>query len=92
MNEIIICMGSSCFSRGNNKSLELIRTYLKQEGLDTRIRFAGSLCEGVCRSGPLITIDGVAYRGVSPAAVLDILSAHRDDTTSVIAGVSHDEC
>ena len=31
--EIVICLGSSCFARGNNKNLEFIQEYLKVNNL-----------------------------------------------------------
>jgi NADH:ubiquinone oxidoreductase subunit E len=37
--EIVICLGSSCFARGNNKNLEFIQEYLKVNDLKAKITF-----------------------------------------------------
>ena len=41
--EIVICLGSSCFARGNNKNLEFIQEYLKVNNLKGKITFKGQL-------------------------------------------------
>lgn len=60
--EIIICMGSSCFSRGNKKALQIIQAFLKERGLAARVVFKGSHCLGKCEMGPIIKIDGTEYQ------------------------------
>lgn len=71
--EIIVCMGSSCFSRGNSENLAAIRDYLKTRGIENRVRLAGSRCEGECMNGPNIRVNGKLITGVEPARVPDIL-------------------
>ena len=77
MNEepivIAICMGSSCYARGNARNAELVQRWLEREGSSARIEFTGTLCEGACRDGPVLRIGARAFRGVDPAAVEDIL-------------------
>lgn len=72
--EITICVGSSCYSRGNNKNLELLRKYLSDENLDGVINLKGCLCQEECKLGPNITINGEAFHKVEPNTVLDILN------------------
>jgi NADH:ubiquinone oxidoreductase subunit E len=74
--EITVCMGSSCFSRGNNRSVELIQHFLEDRGLPATIELAGHLCEGQCKAGPNITINGVAYPGSVPDSVINLLKRH----------------
>lgn len=76
MNDICICMGSSCYARGNNRNLEVIRAYLREHGLDGRVKVSGSLCLGECRRGPNISIDGTLYHGLDRGALLDVLKEH----------------
>ena len=77
MNEqptvIAICMGSSCFARGNARNAEVIQRWLALKGSDARVEFTGTLCEGLCRDGPNLRIGDRIYRGVDPAAIEDIL-------------------
>jgi len=78
MTEIQICMGSSCFSRGNNHNLAVVREFLRERGLDTRVVLRGGLCHGRCSKGPHLVIDGHAYEQVDPNACLDLLQRHLD--------------
>lgn len=77
MNEqptvIAICMGSSCYARGNARNAEVIQRWLAREGNAARVEFTGTLCEGLCREGPNLRIGGRAYSGVDPAAIEGIL-------------------
>ena len=70
---IKICLGSSCFSRGNNSNLEVIKEYLAARGLDTEVTFSGRLCEDMCCKGPIITIDDRVYEEVNPERLHKIL-------------------
>ncbi len=71
--EIVICMGSSCFSRGNKKTLPLIQEYLKEKGLESHVLFKGSHCFGECENGPILKIGDSIYRKVDSSNVQDIL-------------------
>jgi NADH:ubiquinone oxidoreductase subunit E len=70
---IKICLGSSCFSRGNNTNLEVIKNYLAERGLAADVTFAGQLCEDICCRGPVITIDDRVYEEVSSQRLNKIL-------------------
>lgn len=72
---ITVCMGSSCFARGNARNLELIENYIKDNGLETDIDLCGNHCEGKCAKGPNITINGVEHNGVDEDKILEILSS-----------------
>ena len=62
---ITVCMGSSCFARGNDTNLAFLEDYIKENNLDAEIELAGTRCEGKCASGPNISINGVEYNNVS---------------------------
>jgi len=68
-----ICMGSSCFSRGNNKTLALIQEYIENNNLNERVELIGSLCEGQCSSGPHIIVDDRKYDNITPEAAIEII-------------------
>lgn len=59
--EIVICMGSSCFSRGNRGTLEFIEKYLADRGLTDKVELKGSRCEDRCPDGPNVKIGGTIY-------------------------------
>src|SRR5579862_4674670 len=71
--EIVICMGSSCFSRGNAKNLGVIQDYLKANGLQADVKLVGHLCQSVCKEGPNLVINGQAYHRVDSTALASIL-------------------
>jgi NADH:ubiquinone oxidoreductase subunit E len=73
MPHIVICMGSSCFSRGNEVNLDVLESYLARHGLTAQVDLAGSRCEGVCTEGPSLTIDGRRYQHVDRETLLDLL-------------------
>ena len=74
--EIIICMGSSCFSRGNKKTLGLIKQYLKEKELKDNLVFRGSHCFGECENGPVIIIGSDKHTRVSSDHVTDLLDRY----------------
>lgn len=74
LKSITICMGSSCFSRGNNRNIEVIQDYLATEKLPVGLELTGHLCEGRCTAGPNVTINGKMYHEVDPIVILGLLN------------------
>ena len=77
---IVVCMGSSCFARGNAENLEAIERYLAERGLAAEVELTGSRCEGRCSDGPVVTIDGQRHFRMEPGRVPEILAAHWEST------------
>ncbi len=71
--EIEICMGSSCFARGNFENLEIIHAYLKECALKTSVRMTGRLCHDLCKQGPNLRIGGVLHYGVTAEKLRELL-------------------
>lgn len=71
--EIVICMGSSCFARGNERNLAVIERYLQTHVLEATVELRGSLCMGACAEGPNLMIDGRLYHSLDEGTVLDLL-------------------
>ncbi len=74
--EITICMGSSCFSRGNKRLLQVVQDYLKEKGLSDSVVFKGSHCMAFCDKGPILKIDGKVYQHIDNTKVSEILEAY----------------
>jgi NADH:ubiquinone oxidoreductase subunit E len=74
-HEIIICLGSSCFARGNRDSLKFIEKYIKENKLTDRVDFRGKLCSGNCGKGPILFIDKVIHEDVHVEQLPAILNA-----------------
>ena len=71
--DVELCMGSSCFARGNKEALPLIQEYLQEESHQECARLKGHLCADHCSRGPLISIDGEQYDGITHEAALDLI-------------------
>ncbi len=72
--EIVICLGSSCFSRGNKKTLRIIQDYLTERNLKDKVFFHGAHCLGQCENGPLLKIGGKVYEHVTADNVTGLLN------------------
>ena len=59
--EIEICLGSSCFSRGNREVVQVIRDYLRKNHLDDKVIFRGARCMNRCSEGPFLIINGRTF-------------------------------
>ncbi len=71
--EMQICLGSSCFSRGNKDLVMFIKEYLRKNHLDDRVIFKGARCMDNCSDGPNIKINGVLIGGITLAEIESIL-------------------
>ncbi len=72
--ELQICLGSSCFSRGNREVVALVKEYLKKHHLDDKVVFRGARCMGNCSKGPNMTINGRLTENVTPSMIEEILN------------------
>lgn len=73
-NKIIICQGSSCFSRGNKENLKAIQSFLSSHNLTSKVKFIGQLCTANCEKGPVILINNVLFEHVTPDQIEKILT------------------
>ncbi|MGA7832695.1 MAG: (2Fe-2S) ferredoxin domain-containing protein [Terracidiphilus sp.] len=71
--EIVVCLGSSCFARGNSDNLAIINQYVQSHGLNASVRLTGRLCQDQCKQGPNLMIGGELYHGVTAARLREIL-------------------
>ena len=71
--EMQICVGSSCFSRGNKDVVMYIRDYLKRNHLEDKVVFKGARCMGHCSNGPNLTINGTLYECVTVSGIESLL-------------------
>lgn len=76
ITEITICLGSSCFARGNKKTVRMIQDFLEDHNLKDRVRFKGNHCFGMCSQGPILKINDRIYEKVSENEVLKLISQH----------------
>lgn len=72
--EILVCMGSACFARGNADNLELIEKLIGENNLKAKVGLAGSRCNGNCAEGPNIFIDGIEYNKIDEEKIKEIFN------------------
>lgn len=90
MRQIQICLGSSCYSRGNNIHLEVLRKFIAENQLQAEISFSGHLCEDFCSNGPILRIDDKIYKEVNLSNLYRILQEEFSENHFLVAG-SKDE-
>lgn len=73
---IRICIGSSCFVRGNEENVRITEKFLADRNLadDVDVYLEGCLCLGKCQNGPIVEIDGVCHASVTGGVMLDLLN------------------
>lgn len=71
---IVICLGSSCFARGNKKAVTTIQAYIAEHNLTDKVNLSGGHCFGHCDKGPTIKINDTYYENVEPDSIIDILA------------------
>lgn len=71
--EVVICLGSSCFARGNKQLVKIINDYLRDRNLLNDVRFHGERCFGQCAVGPSLKIDGLLKERLDEDTVVLIL-------------------
>ncbi len=71
--EIVVCLGSSCFARGNSQNLATINAYIQSHGLNASTRLTGKLCQDECMQGPNLSIGGEVHHGVTAARLHELL-------------------
>jgi NADH:ubiquinone oxidoreductase subunit E len=71
--EIVVCLGSSCFARGNADNLTMLNQYVLNKGLKASVRLTGRLCQDECKQGPNLMIGGVLHHSVTAARLRELL-------------------
>ena len=72
---IKLCIGSSCFIRGNNRNLKAIEEFIEKHDVDAELEFCGSLCEQMCATGPNIEVNGTWFNKVDEGVLADIFNS-----------------
>jgi NADH:ubiquinone oxidoreductase subunit E len=76
---IIICLGSSCFSRGNSNMLTHIHRFIRLHQLEDKVSFNGDHCFSECSEGPNMRIDGRLIQNVTTENINEILERELRD-------------
>lgn len=73
--DLVICLGSSCFARGNKKIVQIVKEYIAENNLKDRVNFKGNHCFGYCERGPVVKINDRIHEEVSESSILNILNS-----------------
>ncbi len=76
---IKICLGSSCFSRGNHELVPVIRRYLMAKKLEDKVSFSGDHCTKECLKGPNMQVGGRVIHGITKDNVCELLDTNLKD-------------
>lgn len=71
--EVVICLGSSCFARGNKLLVRIVNDYLRDKNLVNDVRFQGERCFGQCSVGPSLKLEGKLMEKLDEESVIAIL-------------------
>ncbi|HEY3320731.1 MAG TPA: radical SAM protein [Planctomycetota bacterium] len=71
-----VCMGSSCFSRGNNQIVMAVKDFIRRHKLEERVALEGHLCQGMCKNGPNLTIGCEQHQPADAVTIIGMLKRH----------------
>jgi NADH:ubiquinone oxidoreductase subunit E len=71
--KIIICLGSSCFARGNQELIPIVRRYIARKQIEDKVDFKGDHCFNHCSEGPNMTIGEKLYQHLTTQNIESLL-------------------
>lgn len=71
--DMIVCLGSSCFARGNAQNLAVVEEYLVSHGMQNSLRVTGCLCQDECKRGPNLIVRGEHLHEINPSRLREVL-------------------
>jgi NADH:ubiquinone oxidoreductase subunit E len=76
---VILCLGSSCFARGNQEIIRLIKKYIDRKDLSDRVEFKGDHCFDQCSKGPNMLVGDKMYQEITEQNIIGILDEALSD-------------
>ena len=73
MHTIEICVGSSCFVKGSNELVALLKAYIEENNLESSVQLKGAFCMGQCSRGLGVRVDGKLLDGVTLANAIELI-------------------
>lgn len=72
--DLVLCLGSSCFSRGNKKAVQIINAFLDENMIRDRVHFHGAHCCGNCAQGAVLRVGDKVFEKIDQETIEDILA------------------
>jgi len=80
-HRIHVCMGTACYVKGARKLVEKIKADFKvdsgETSSDRRFSLEEVRCIGCCAIGPVMTVDGDVYGGITPEKISSVLEKYK---------------
>ena len=75
---MVICIGSSCFARGNAENVKIVEDFIAQHGLadELDIELSGGLCTNNCPDGPIVIVNEKIYKHVNADVMQEIMESY----------------
>jgi NADH:ubiquinone oxidoreductase subunit E len=70
---IVLCLGSSCFARGNQEIITKIKKYIDRKNISDKVEFKGDHCFSLCSDGPNMYIGDKLFQKINIDNLTDIL-------------------
>lgn len=67
MKTVKVCVGSACYIKGAPEVIERLTRLIEDNSLGYEVVLKGSFCQMNCSDGVSIEIDGIPFKGLSPA-------------------------
>ena len=76
--KMVICIGSSCFARGNAENVKIVEDFIAQRGLadELDIELCGGLCTNNCPDGPIVIVNEKIYKHVNADVMQEIMESY----------------
>ena len=71
--KIVLCLGSSCFARGNQELISIVKKFVVKHRLEDQVEFKGDHCFSNCADGPNMMIGTRIYSHISTENIESIL-------------------
>src|SRR3989338_8876994 len=75
---LMICAGTGCVACGSVKIKDLLKTELKNKGLENEIQIVLTGCNGFCANGPIMAVlpEGIFYQKLKPEDIPFLVEEH----------------
>ncbi|MFW6222734.1 MAG: NAD(P)H-dependent oxidoreductase subunit E [Bacteroidota bacterium] len=61
-HQIVVCMGSSCFRKGNKYLFREVEAFVKRHQLDEQVSINSIHCFDKCDEGPIVKVNGEYHK------------------------------